>query len=373
MAHPNELGLFNLYDKNNKGESEKFSKDIESKLRVKTDYQKTVEDVEWLDLMEETIHYIDNILRNPNRFIINEEEVVLIEKAKRITVESIKHLSRNTNLIQEYNLETDEIKPSKILNINKEESYDTYENRFIYSLIQNMKLFIDKKKNAIEEREEVEDKNDKKIEYKGTSKLRGENVDISITLNTSLEKKKSGKQLMLERIAKLEDQIKDITYLETYKILEKKRIALVRSPIRKTNLILKNTNFQYAVALWNYMQENLDDKTENISEKQDYEDKAELRTLVDETFLLNYLVASTLDKDKAEDENEREDQKEIIAQTTESMLQKIAELNSDMTEDEFKKMIADRFEIVKFKSMASADEIQKIFKEHIAGYLKKIG
>jgi len=367
-----DLDVVDLYDGNSKEATDEFVKDIDSTLRVKTDYNKTVEDVEWLALMEEVVRYIDNIFRNPNRFIINEEEVVQVEKAKKITVESIKHLSRNTNFIQEYDKDTEEVRPSKILNINKEESYDTYENRFVYSLVQNMKAFINRKKKAVEEREDLEDKNDKKIEYRGTSKLQGENVDISIMLNTRLDKKKSSKQEMLERIARLEDKVADITFLEVYKIIEKKRASLVRSPIRKTNLILKNTNFQYAIKLWNYMETNLDDKTENIAEKKDYEDKAELKTLVDETFLLNYLVASTLDKDKADDENEKENQEKIIAQATDSMLQKIAELNSDMSEDEFKKMIAKKFAIVKYKSIASITEIQKIFKEHIDGYLKKI-
>ena len=51
--------------------------------------------------MLETIPYIDNIFRSPNRFIVNEEEVVKIEQAKKITVETIKHLSKNTNFIHE--------------------------------------------------------------------------------------------------------------------------------------------------------------------------------------------------------------------------------------------------------------------------------
>ena len=51
--------------------------------------------------MEETVRYIDNILRNPNRFIVNEEEIVKVELARRITVESIRHLSKHTNFIQE--------------------------------------------------------------------------------------------------------------------------------------------------------------------------------------------------------------------------------------------------------------------------------
>ena len=33
--------------------------------------------------MEDTIQYIDNIFRNPNRFIVNEEEVVKVEQAKK--------------------------------------------------------------------------------------------------------------------------------------------------------------------------------------------------------------------------------------------------------------------------------------------------
>ena len=98
--------------------------------------------------IEDTIPYLDNIFRAPNRFIINEEEVVKIERARRITVESIKNLSRNTNFIQEVDKKTGDVKPSKILNIDKEESYDTYENRLIYTLIQNMKYFVSiKKKN----------------------------------------------------------------------------------------------------------------------------------------------------------------------------------------------------------------------------------
>ena len=95
----------------------------------------------------------------PNRFIVNEEDIVKIELARRVTVESIKHLSKNTNLIQDYNKETGDVRPSKILNINKEESFDTYENRFIYSLIKNMKFYIDRKKrNLVEESYSKDDK-----------------------------------------------------------------------------------------------------------------------------------------------------------------------------------------------------------------------
>lgn len=135
-----ELKIFDLYEKFNTKTAEEFMDKIDSTVDIKAEYEKVIEDTEWIEIMEETVPYIDNILRNPNRFIVNEEEIVKIELARKITVESIKHLSKNTNLIQDYDKKTGDVRPSKILNINKEENYDTYENRFIYTLIQNMKF-----------------------------------------------------------------------------------------------------------------------------------------------------------------------------------------------------------------------------------------
>ena len=138
----NGLEIIDLYDKYDDKKINSFCDNIDSNLRVVTNSDSVDCNFEWLEIMEDTIQYLDNILRNPNRFIVNEEDIVKIELARRVTVESIKHLSKNTNLIQDYNKETGDVRPSKILNINKEESFDTYENRFIYSLIKNMKFYI---------------------------------------------------------------------------------------------------------------------------------------------------------------------------------------------------------------------------------------
>ena len=115
------LKIFDLYNETEDKKVEMFNKKTSSFLSVKVDKDSTEYNSEWLDIMEDTIKYIDNILRNPNRFIVNEEDVIKIELARRVTVESIKHLSKNTNLIQEYDQETGDVRPSKILNINKEE------------------------------------------------------------------------------------------------------------------------------------------------------------------------------------------------------------------------------------------------------------
>ena len=82
----NELEIVNLYEKTNQDRNSRFSENINSSLRVKTAYDRVNTSFEWLEIMEETIRYLDNILRNPNRFIINEEDIVKIELARRVTV-----------------------------------------------------------------------------------------------------------------------------------------------------------------------------------------------------------------------------------------------------------------------------------------------
>ena len=341
------LGVIDLYEKTNLERSKKFIEKTTSTLRVETDKKKVTRDIEWIDMMLNTIPYIDNIFRSPNRFIVNEEEVVKIEQAKKITVETIKHLSKNTNFIQTIDEKTGDVTPSKLLNVRKEESYDTYENRLIYTLIQNMRLFIKRRKESLEK--EVGIKNNEE-----------ENKDSNSTSNA---------KNILQQIEELENKISSLTTSEVYKVIDKQHISLVREPIKKTNVVLKNVNFQYAMKLWTYLRDNFDDKTAHIEEKQDYMDNGGLKQLIDETFLLQYLSMKTLDDDKIENQETNEEIKDIMV---EQLIDKMLDMDVELTEKQLKNMIANRYEVIRYKKMEIIQELQKIFKEHIEKYIKKV-
>ena len=365
-----ELKVMDIYNHTSNRNIDKFMDRLDSNLKVNNEYDKITGDTEWIDIMEDTIRYIDTILRNPNRFIINEEDIVKIELARRVTVESIKHLSRNTNLIQDYDKDTGDVKPSKILNVNKEESFNTYENRFIYSLIQNMKSFIARKKSMGIVANSL--KSHKKFNYVGKTKVGSENVDISMqmgsNINTTSNVRDENGYSLGERIERLELKIADLTNTEVYKTINRLHIALVTSPIKKTNVILKNVNFQYAVKLWNYMQENLDDNTLRVHDNKHYDDDGELKEYVDETFLLNYLVMNTLNKDNIGDG----DKKELNEKIVNNMVQQIVSLNADMTVDDLKNIVGKSYEVIKYKEVTTAKKIEEIFSKHINKYLDKV-
>ena len=105
-------------------------------------------DTEWIEKIEAALPALDVVVRTPFISIQEEEEVVAVELTRRISEKSIKHLAQHTNLIRE--IKDDEITPSHILNVYREESYLTYENKFINTLLVRLSAFIDKRYRALQ-------------------------------------------------------------------------------------------------------------------------------------------------------------------------------------------------------------------------------
>lgn len=367
----NGLEIIDLYNSASSNQIDNFANKLDSKLHVDKKENKVDGNYEWLGIMEDTIQYLDNILRNPNRFIINEEDVVKIELARRVTVESIKHLARNTNLIQDIDKKTGDVKPSKILNINKEESFNTYENRFIYTLIQNMKMFIVKKKDTVVSESSFKCANS--LSYKGKCDFSDEKVDIEINLNNSVNSSKkivddNGSDIP-SRIEKLEQRIVDLTSTEVYKNLARLHVALVTSPIKKTNVILKNVNFQYAVRLWNYLQEHVNDES-NVEQKNNdsYDDTSKLKRYFDESFLLDYLVSQTLTNYN----NKKVDKNKLSERLIGNVVEKIIDINAGISEEQLSNLVARQYTIIKYRNVVTSKKIQKLYRDAIDKYLKKV-
>lgn len=361
-----KLKIVNLYDETDQSKIDSFINNTRSDLSINTNLHKVETNFEWLDIMEDTIRYLDNILRNPNRFIINEEEIVKVELARRITVESIRHLSKHTNYIQDIDKNGD-VKPSKILNINKDESYDTYENRLIYTLINNMSTFLEVKKKSLIT--SSSNKDTKKAKYNARTKVGNEQVFIELNYTSTLNEKvePSGDTPIEDRIQRLDDDIKMLTSTEVYKALKKMHVAKVIPPIKKTNVILKNTNFQYAMKLWDFLQANVADDAKVIKENKNYEEDGILKEYLNSTFLLDYLAMNTLSETKSKGLSQA-----VVEDLTDKLVQRIVELNVNMPISELKEKIGDKIAITRYKREVSISEISNTFSKHIKSYLEKI-
>ena len=368
MQH-NGFDVIDLVGNIGKNEQAEFASTVSSNMGVKTQYNKVQVDTSWVEVFEDTIRYIDNILRNPRRFIINEEDIVKVEKSKKVTVESVIHLSQHTNLITDYNEKTGEVRPSKILNIMKEETLDTYENRFIYSLIINMMNFLNVYGAITEDGSSIN--SNKQLSYEATAKKGHENINISLNLSAvearKLDAKVNGKTIK-QRIEFLRQRVTDFTGSELYKDLARAHVSVVRSPIRKTNVILKNPNFQKAEALWNYM-ERFD---KNIRKESRYNrssaDDHELKNKLDLSFLIDY---SILDGAFKQNTNEI-DWDQVNLNMLKSSIKNYLDNDPYLTENKFLSLVKKEFKNVKREQESRYVIIRKIIEKDINNYNKKI-
>ncbi len=330
-----------------------FLNNLTSTLSVKRDYHLNEYDYEWLLIIEDVLPYLDNIVRNPKRFIVNEEEIVKVELARKITVDSVIHLTQHTNLIQDVDKDG-EVKPSKILNINKDDSLDTYENRFAYTLIKNLEIFFNQRVEACGEESFYEDK--KTIVYEGKTKVGTEDVSIHIDINSldaCVNDEKSVSNLP-ERLKKIKMQLDGFHGSELMRTLDKLHVPPVRSPIRKTNVILKNPNFKKAESLWNYIQTFVS-KDQTVVDKKNYFDNSTLKEQYDQSFLLEYIANRSIGEEKSGLTD-----KKIVNEMLFRVIENILETDVDMDEDKLEVLFNKQIKIIKNRNKDKKNNVDKI-------------
>ena len=209
-------------------------------------------DVSWVETIENGILHIDNVLRNPGRTIEDVEEIVPIALSKKTTVESVKFLAQHTDMIQSVDKRTGKITPSKILNVYKEESLVTYENRFVNTLIDRLYIFINTRYEKLAE--VAKDEEVYSLDFQtSVQDGSGNQVNLNFKVDTinSLEAVGESGYTIWQRVEKLKKTI------EGYKgsvFCETLGNNYVRPPIMRTNAIMKNVDMKACLVLWQYVE-----------------------------------------------------------------------------------------------------------------------
>lgn len=211
-----------------------------------------VVDEQWLTVVEEGIESIFNIVDKPRRFIATSEEVVPVALAKKITADSVRHLSQNTQFIASN--ENGEIQPTRILNVTTEESYDLYENRFVYHLIQRLFSFVDKRTDVIFWSTGDETCNTMSMESKIDDAYEEISYKIEMTIKNrqSFVENDSDNMDVFKRIDRVRRMARTLRSSSFCDIMN--GCAKVRSPIQRTNLMMKDPDYRTCYKLWQFIE-----------------------------------------------------------------------------------------------------------------------
>ena len=211
-----------------------------------------VVDERWLTVVEEGIEAIFNIVDKPRRFITTSEEVVPVALAKKITSDSVRHLSQNTQYITTN--EAGDIMPTKILNVTTEESYDLYENRFVYHLIQRLFAFVDKRTDVIFWSTGDETCNVMSMESKVDDAYEEISYKVEMTIKNrqSLVENDNDNMDIFKRIDRVRRMSRVLRTSSFCDIMN--GCSRVHSPIQRTNLMMKDPDYRTCYKLWQFIE-----------------------------------------------------------------------------------------------------------------------
>ena len=352
---------------------EQLDKKMDSKMHYQAASSASDLNFSWLDHVEEACPYIDNIVRKPRVILVSDANVEKVEKAKKITVESVKHLARHTNYIDDYDNMSDEVKISNVLDVRNEESFNTYENRFVYTLINHIQIFILKQEKILDEFEAV---NDKELEYKSDTVVNGEKVLIEMKVTSKKVFNGEDDDEFAKQIEDIRRRLKRIKqYMSIWnssmfmKDLTKTKVPAVKPPIKKTNLILRNPNFQMATKLWEYIIRYNDD-SENENENLDNNGNDILINILDGAFSDSYAVLDIIcDSKRAQKENLRKHAVVIVNKLISRAVSLLLDAGIEVSDKEIMQLIGEELHKEKTKKLRGNGEVKEMFKSALSDYL----
>ena len=315
-------------------------------------------DLRWVEEIEACIIPLDNIIRVPRKFIVQEEEIVPIERARKITNESIRHLAQHTNMIAK--VEGDDVTPNQILNVFREESYEVYENRFVFTLMQNLVRFIDVRYNVLFnisdddnmaslKMESEFNRGREKVQYKLEVSAQSAGSDLDDNAGPDGENATAFQRI--ERVKKIINEYAHSSFMK-----ELRNCVPVRPPIMRTNAIQKNPNFRACLKLWQFIQ-SYDELGYEITVKESNDMvSAEYMQELNRMTAMNYMMlkANTLSEDAVGKQKKRKLKPKLLKRLAEELV-----MDYDMEEVEIQRVFVDEIRRVSRKKIEGEKKIQE--------------
>lgn len=212
-------------------------------------------DMEWVEMIEGKLPYIEKAIDEQRKFIEEYKEVDRIDKVKQVGKDAVQHLTQHANLIMA--IEPDgSVIPERLLNTHREDSFATYENRFLHTLIHNCISFVEARFRALQDAP-----NDSSSKMNMEREIRIGHEVFGFNLEHHAEKHERDKI----------DRDEDLSSLTDYERIERIRMTLddfcntdlikslngcikVKSPINKTNCIKQDPAFKQCYDLWVFIE-----------------------------------------------------------------------------------------------------------------------
>lgn len=210
-------------------------------------------DLTWVDAVEEALPGFQTVISSPRNVIKEEELIVNVANAKRTGTEVVQHLAQHASLVEDFNEDTGDVRPSRLMQRYREDSTELYENRLVYTALEMAYHFVKIRHDALFEA--MSDEFGAKLKVKSDMESPTELVHMDMFLHI----KKVDSFLdtddknfdVFNRISRI---FRVLTmYMNTEFAQQMSKLARIKGTITKTNVLKKNPNYRKIAKLLEFL------------------------------------------------------------------------------------------------------------------------
>ena len=214
---------------------------------------KTV-DINWVDAIESALEGFQTIINAPRNIIKEEELIVNVANAKKTGTEVVQHLAQHANLVEDFDSDTGDVRPARLMQRYREDSTELYENRLVFTALEAAYHFVKIRHDALFSA--MSDEFGAKLKVQSDMASATEAVHLDMYLHI---KKVENLLETDERNSEVFGRISRIyrvlsMFMNTEFAQQMSKLARVKGNIVKTNVLKKNPNYRAVVKLLEFIQ-----------------------------------------------------------------------------------------------------------------------
>lgn len=278
---------------------------MESVARADNEFQfsnrrmEKIVDTSWVDAIEDAMEGFQNIISSPRNVIKEEELIVNVANAKRTGDEVVRHLAQHAALVEDFNEETGNVRPSRLMQRYREDTIGLYENRIVFTTLEMAYQFVKIRYDALFSA--MSDEFGAKLKMRSDMASATETVHLDMfmhirDIDSAMETDEKNREVF-ERISRLHRLL--TTFMNSQFAQTLSKLSRVKGTITKTNVLKKNPNYRKIVELFEFLRNYGDvGYTIKIIEQNPYINE-EFERDIFHNILFNYVVLKGyLERDK---------------------------------------------------------------------------
>ena len=210
-------------------------------------------DTSWVDAIETAMEGFQNIISSPRNMIKEEELIVNVANAKRTGDEVVRHLAQHAALVEDFNEETGDVRPNRLMQKYREDTIGLYENRVVFTTLEMAFQFVKIRHDALFEAMSDEFGAKLKLRSDMTSATETVHMDMFLhirDIDSALETDDKNREVF-DRISRMYRIL--ATYMNSHFAQKLAKQPRVKGTITKTNVLKKNPNYRKIVELFEFL------------------------------------------------------------------------------------------------------------------------